>query len=86
MLISLTTFSRKLLKTTAKTITLPKTVPAIRATYQDLIEPLKPEHNGKRVGFFTQVEYLVKGVGVAAGLFGAVGAWCLARWAIQRAR
>lgn len=85
VLVSPTTFSRKILKTKAKGIILPKTTSEIRATYQNLIEPLKPEHDGKRIGFFTQVEYLVKGIGITAGLLGALGAFYLARWGLQRA-
>lgn len=86
VLVSPTIFSRKMLKTTAKDVVPPKTTSEIRATYQNLIVPLRPEHDGKRIGFFTQVEYLVKGVGIAAGLLGAVGSLYLTKWALQRAR
>jgi hypothetical protein len=38
-----------------------------------MIPPLKPEPRGERIGFFTQVEYLVKGAAVTAAILGATG-------------
>lgn len=52
---------------------LPTSVPAIRATYENLISPLRAEARGVRVGFFTQVEYMLKGVGATVGLMAVVG-------------
>ncbi|KAJ4247099.1 hypothetical protein NW762_013237 [Fusarium torreyae] len=43
-------------------------VASIRATYKSLIKPLKPEPRGERVGFFDQVDYLIKGIGAALGV------------------
>ncbi|RSL41092.1 hypothetical protein CEP54_015923 [Fusarium duplospermum] len=52
---------------------LPNDVIAIRASYKGIIKPLKPEPRGERIGFFTQVEYLVKGVGATVGLLAMTG-------------
>jgi hypothetical protein len=41
--------------------------------YENKIPPLKPERRGERIGFFTQVEYLLKGVGLLFGVLAATG-------------
>ncbi|KAH7133858.1 hypothetical protein EDB81DRAFT_805214 [Dactylonectria macrodidyma] len=62
------TFSRQMFKASRRTQQLPDDTPSIRATYEGLVVPLKPEPRGERIGFFTQVEYLVKSVGATLGL------------------
>ena len=52
---------------------LPTSVLAVRATYEKLISPLQAEARGERIGFFTQVEYMVKGLGATVGLVALVG-------------
>ena len=78
-----TLFSRPQVITEKGVIALPKNILDIRATYERMIPPLKPEPRGERIGFFTQAEYLVKGVGaVTVGLMG-IGLYFGSR-AIQR--
>ena len=48
-------------------------IPAIRASYEKLISPLKPEPRGERIGFFTQAEYLFKGVAGTAAILAGTG-------------
>ncbi|RSL83086.1 hypothetical protein CEP51_004742 [Fusarium floridanum] len=52
---------------------LPNDILAIRASYKGTIKPLEPEPRGERIGFFTQVEYLVKGMGATVGLLTIAG-------------
>jgi len=45
----------------------------IRALYENLIAPPRAEPSGERMGFFSQVEILVKGVAVSVVSLSAVG-------------
>ncbi|KAH8594885.1 hypothetical protein B0O99DRAFT_741565 [Bisporella sp. PMI_857] len=68
-----TLFSRAQIIATKSSEALPSSVPAIRASYEKLIPPLKPEPRGERIGFFTQAEYLIKGVVGTTTILAAVG-------------
>lgn len=47
-------------------INLPAQILAIRAAYEKIIPPLEPEPRGERTGFFKQVEFVIKAVGLTA--------------------
>ena len=51
----------------------PPDIASIRSSYERRIKLLAPEPRGERIGFFTQVEYVVKGVGAVVATVGAVG-------------
>lgn len=63
---------------------LPLSIAALRKSYESLLVPLKPEPRGERIGFFTQAEYLVKGVGAVAALLSFTCLYFGARWVQRR--
>ncbi|RSL56830.1 hypothetical protein CEP53_006689 [Fusarium sp. AF-6] len=66
-------FSSPMYYSFERSSSLPEDISAIRASYRRIIKPLKPEPRGERIGFFTQVEYLVKGMGATVGLLTIAG-------------
>lgn len=72
-LISPAVFSRPLIRARYLPVTSrPKDIGSLRADYETMV-PLQVEPRGERVGFFTQVKYLVKGMGIATGLMVIAG-------------
>lgn len=65
-------FSNSLVSVRKKLPSLDK-IQDIRASYKNLIVPLKPEPRGERMSFFTQVEYFIKGAGATLGVATVIG-------------
>ena len=77
-------FSRKVMRISGKAFQSPNTTSEIQEAYQERIPPLKPEPSGERIGFFTQVEYLVKVVAATIGALGLVGLYFGVRWGSKK--
>ena len=83
-LLSSTTFARQVVTTKKSPGQIPNMMSQIRDSYKNLIAPLKPEPRGERIGFFTQAEYLAKGVGATLGLLIITGLYYGVQWAWRR--
>lgn len=62
----------------------PLAVAALRKSYENLISPLAPEPRGGRLGFFGELDYLIKGIKAMAVLLGSTGLYFGARWIRRR--
>ncbi|KAF5532890.1 proteophosphoglycan ppg4 [Fusarium mexicanum] len=59
--------------TPGKATSVPDNTAIIRASYMNLVKPLKPEPRGERIGFFDQVDYMIKGTGAVLGMLAISG-------------